>query len=389
MRIASIHIPSFPLQAAIQSGSEQRRLANAPVAVLHASAPVVTACSRAAWALGVRPGMAASVARAHAPELIVKVRSPARESELVRAVADRLLALSPHIDLGGATSGLHHAMYVEVPAGRRGAAFGAKLVEACREFDLHVRVGIADDRFTATVAATVPTSPGGDADGAVTCVPRGGSAAFLAPLPLGLLNLAPEVQHMLESLGVATLGAFAALPPPSVARDWDGDLQALARGDGGARLDLYQPAPSWRERVAVEGTIGLALQELANRIAVRLFGRGGQRARIAVAPVGGVAVEVVIEGPISADELGDRLARAVGTPTTTALEAMIAVGDEPVASTPAETAAASAESRAPAAPLLLTPVPSILGERPEHRRTRRGKHRPRIAHGQARLFASE
>jgi hypothetical protein len=394
VRIASIHIPSFPLQAAIQSRSEQRRLANAPVAVLHASAPVVTACSRAAWALGVRPGMAASVARAHAPELIVKVRAPAREAELVRAVADRLLALSPHIDLGGPITGLHHAMYVEVPAGRRGAAFGAKLVEACREFDLHVRVGIADDRFTATVAATAPTGPaprgpGGDADGAVTCVPRGGSAAFLAPLPLALLNLAPEVQHMLESLGVATLGAFAALPPPSVARDWDGDLQALARGDGGARLDLYQPAPSWRERVAVEGTIGLALQELANRIAVRLFGRGGQRARIAVAPVGGAAVEVVVDGPITADELGDRLARAVGTPTTAALDAVIAVGDEPVASTPADAAAPAAEAKAPAAPLLLTPVPSILGERPEHRRTRRGKHRPRIAHGQARLFASE
>jgi hypothetical protein len=79
-------------------------------------------------------------------------------------------------------------MYVEVPAGRRGAAFGAQAGRGLfREFDLHVRVGIADDRFTSTVAATVAGPPGGDGDGAVTCVPRGGSAAFLAPQPLGLL----------------------------------------------------------------------------------------------------------------------------------------------------------------------------------------------------------
>lgn len=370
MRIASIHIPSFPLQAAIQ-GPEQRRLAHAPVAILHATAPVVTACSRAAWALGVRPGMAAAVARGHAPDLVIKVRVPAREAELVRALADRLLALSPHIDLGGAPAGLHHALFVEVPAGKRGATFGARLVEACQELGLHVRVGIADDRFTASVAATA----GSEVDGAVTCVPRGGSAAFLAPQPLTLLHLPAEVQHMLESLGVATLGDFADLPPPSVARAWDADLQALARGDGGARLDLYQPAPSWRERVTVDGSVGAALQTLAERVAARLAGRGGQRARVAVVVDGAAAGEVVLDGDVTADALAERLTRVAGA-AAELLEAEVVVGDEPV------------EAPAPTAPPLLL-TPSVLGERPEHRRTRRGKVRPRIAHGQARLFAND
>ena len=76
MRIASIHLPSFSLQAAIAAAPAiaapgRVALATQPVAIVDASSPVVTACSRAAWARGVRPGMVASVARSHAPELIV------------------------------------------------------------------------------------------------------------------------------------------------------------------------------------------------------------------------------------------------------------------------------------------------------------------------------
>jgi nucleotidyltransferase/DNA polymerase involved in DNA repair len=79
-------------------------LATQPVAIVDASSPVVTACSRAAWARGVRPGMVASVARSHAPELITLVRDPAGEAELLRALADQLLALTPVVDLGGAAA---------------------------------------------------------------------------------------------------------------------------------------------------------------------------------------------------------------------------------------------------------------------------------------------
>ena len=46
-------------------------------------------------------------------------------------------------------------------------------------------------------------------------------AAFLAPLPLELLPLEDEVRQMLHTLGIHTLGDFAALPPPSVGRRWN------------------------------------------------------------------------------------------------------------------------------------------------------------------------
>jgi len=370
VRIASIHLPSFSLQAAIAGAPDRAALASQPVAVVDAASPVVTGCSRAAWARGVRPGMVAVVARHHADDLVTLVRDPAAEAELLRSMADELLAIAPVVDLGGEPRGQHHAMYVEVPVGKRGASFGARLVELFRERGLHVRVGIADDRFTAAVAAA-----SGDGDGAVTCVPRGGSAAFLGPQPLGLLALPPEVQHMLECLGVKTLGAFAELPPPSVARAWDADLQALARGDSGARLRPYQPEPRWHERVHVDGHLDRAVETLAARVAARLGSRGAGASQLALDLGAAAPVALEVDGQMSAADLGDALAQAIGQARPTVLEARL---DAPAAPTPVAPAVA---------PLVLTAVPSILGERPEHRRTRRGKQRPRIAPGQARLFS--
>ncbi|MEZ4400282.1 MAG: hypothetical protein R3B06_09700 [Kofleriaceae bacterium] len=325
--------------------------------------------------------MIASVARGHAPGLVCLVRDPVAEDELVRGLADRLLALSPTVDLGGAPRGQHHALFVEVPTGKRGAAFGARLVELCQGLGLHVRIGIADDRFTATVAASVERAH----DGAVVCVPRGGAAAFLAPQPLALLALPPEIQHMLECLGVRTLGDFAALPPPSVARSWDADLQALARGDGGARLDPYQPAPVVRERVVVTDGIGAAIQALASRLTERLAGRAGHRVRIEL----GLPDRAVLhfDSAPTLDDLADRLTHALaiqppGRPRPAALSAEAHIDDGQAPAAPVVIAA-------PPEPLVLTAVPSMLGERPSHRRTRRGKQRPRIAPGQARLFTRD
>jgi len=421
VRIASIYLPSFPLQAALAmapigtaAGFGTASSATAPVAVV--AGPVVVACSRAAWARGVRPGMVVAVARMHAAELVCLVRDALGEAELVRTLADALLALTPSIDLGGPVRGqhseseLHRALFVQVPAGKRGSAFGARVVEVAESLGLRVRVGIADDRFTAAVAASHGAKDGHGTDGVVTCVPRGGAAAFLAPLPLALLSLPAEVQHMLEALGVRTLGAFAELPPPSVAvgRAWDADLQAFARGDGGTRFEAYQLAPRMSDRVAIGvGGIGAALQRVSQRLAVRLTGRGAARAEVELRLGGeptGPAIELT--APYDADSIADDLARALGgdrEPAPTRLELHAVAHEDDELETPVDRGLptlagplfASAALGRPAAevesedvaPLVLTAVPSVLGHRPEHRRTRRGKQRPRIASGQARLFS--
>jgi hypothetical protein len=329
MRIACIHIPQYALQCAtrldpslrgaaiamVDGGDSLRPAHRSGVVVAGVlSVPVVVACSRAAWALGVRLGMTATAARSVAPEVSVVTVESASERETVRAIADSVLGLTPIVDVGGrvGAGGAHLAMYAEVPQKTRGITFGERVIERLSQLGLTGRVGIADDRFTAWVAAAYGAGARAQRTGeaahpsatetaaeaanqaAVTLVPRGGSAAFLAPRPLSLLAISVEVQHMLEALGVRTLGEFAALPAPSVARPLDADYRALARGESGSHLRVYTPEAAIREELVVANNVldasdalsgPSALSQLARRIALRLGGRVRAASRVELAAI--------------------------------------------------------------------------------------------------------
>ncbi|HVV87456.1 MAG TPA: hypothetical protein VHE35_30650 [Kofleriaceae bacterium] len=411
MRIACVHLPSFPLQAALLAAPGGATLDGegpsrplGPIAVVShmaghlggpvaIGAPVVLACSRAAWAQGIRPQMTAATARALVPGLTCMVADVAGERRLLCAVADSLLAVAARVDVGGDVRGQHHALYLEVPVGKRGGWFGGRVLELLAVHGLRGRIGIADDRFTAYVAASAVAAPGGDE---VVCVPRGGSASFLAPHPLSLLSLAPEVQHMLEALGVKTLGAFAELPPPSVAHAWDADFQALARGDGGARFTAYRPGGPIAERVVLEaeGVAGSAVAALARRLARRLVGRGraaddAVEVKVQLHGAGELARTAIVHALPREEDLADAIGRVVGDEPWRTIEAVTGDAITAIEPAPVLAPAASSEAQAAVAPLTLAPPPSVLGDRVEHRRTRRGKHRPRIASAQARLLFGE
>ena len=114
---------------------------------------MVAACSRAAWALGVRVGMTATAAR----ELGARRSSrstPSIERETVRAIADALLAIATARSSSAGASRRRAPRDV-----RRGPAEDARSRvrrtrdRAARALGVAARVGIADDRFTAWVAA--------------------------------------------------------------------------------------------------------------------------------------------------------------------------------------------------------------------------------------------
>src|SRR5512141_2744875 len=148
MRIACLHIPQYALQCATRVDPSLRGSAagtGAAIAMVDAGAssgpsprlasgsgplhaPVVVACSRAAWALGVRLGMTATAARTISPEVSVVAVEAAAERETVRAIADVLLGLTAVVDLGGrvGAGGAHLATYAEVPQKMRGHSFGER-----------------------------------------------------------------------------------------------------------------------------------------------------------------------------------------------------------------------------------------------------------------------
>ena len=454
MRIACVHIPQFALQCATRLDPTLRGAAVAVVSgvgpgggasglraagVLHA--PIVLACSRAAWALGVRLGMTATAARGLSNQLQVVTAESAIERETVRAIADSMLALTGLVDVGGrvGAGGAHLAMYAEVPAKTRGATFGDRLLELLDELGFTARIGIADDRFTAWVAA----AHGGAEDRGVISVPRGGSAAFLSPRPLSLLAIPTEVQHMLEALGVRTLGEFAALPAPSVARPIEADYQALARGDSGAHLRPYTPEAPVREEIVVHtrsapdvdpsqvGALSLGgsvattamISLVARHIALRLAGRGRLVARLEVCAIeGGTETEIAVPvgHAVGAAEdiarvLGPVLEQTANANNTWRLRVLVAgeaIADGEVsevfaeASSPAHRSLAVANDAgrsndidatiSPLAVVLsstgslfaLTPPSAPNERRDAHRRTRRGKQRRArpTASTQPRLF---
>ena len=295
--------------------------------------PEVVSCSRYAWDLGVRHGMAASVARSIAPSIAIVGADPVLERDTARAIADAVLGLTETVDLGGRSgcSRAHLAMYAAVPPSVRGGSFGSRVAERLKIIDVLCRIGIADDRFTAWVAASrncgspVRAPSGAPLDRAVpwraiTVVPRGGAAAFLAPMPLTLLQIPLEVRHMLESLGIGTVGEFAALPAPSVAvrsGPFQADYQALARGEGSAKLQPYAPEGAICEELAVGASCVFdtgellssqaAVAQLARRIALRLEGRrcGATRLKLQIfakAGAAGWSRDVLAASPLYAPE---------------------------------------------------------------------------------------
>lgn len=436
MRIACVHVPQFALQCVTRIDPSLRGAAVAVVgsgldptagaaarAALHS--PIVMACSRAAWALGVRIGMTAPAARNASPEVRVVSADAQLERDTVRAIADALLGASTVVDVGGRVGpgSAHLAMYCEVPSRTRGGAFGDRLIDRLTAIGVSCRIGIADDRFTAWVAASSPLEAGRDSraeDVGVVTVPRGGSAAFLAPRPLSLLAISPEVQHMLEALGVRTLGEFAALPAPSVSRPAEADYQALARGDSGNVLRPYAPDLAIREQAVItpggllSGPAAVAM--LASRIELRLTGRGRGAARLEVT-VGGEAGERTItiaparEGRVleTAEDLAEAIEGAIGE-LGAAWRLRVAVIGEALAPAAAATAPAPAagagevvvaEAGAASDPEAVVEqieleesgavraddaaegsltLPMLQAERRSgHRRTRHGKRRPRAS----------
>lgn len=418
MRIACVYVPHISLQAAVRRRPALRKHAVAIVSGGPSSS--VTACSRSAFAAGIRIGMPAYAVRQRAaePDLLVETRDLDAEEQLEAALAEALYAVSGRVEaeelrrklvpvsargedapwLGAGT------LFAEVPTGMRGATFGGRVQELASALGITVRVGIADDRFTAWVAAR----HGGHAEDEVVAVPRGGSAAFLAPQPLYLLDISPEVQQMLAALGVRTLGEFASLPAPSVARHWDVDFQALARGEGGSALHPYQPQrlPLREDLVlGAEASLGEAVSALADRIALRLAGRGAAATALELTLETARGVETSSLGLVppleEAQALADRIGRAIGADPVRRLALVVtAMPQEALRAAPEVAEAVSGERAIGAPPLaqqdpliglsgaMLRRIEGVEGVVP-HRRTRRGKQRRRIASTQARLFGSE
>lgn len=236
-RMLVMWCPDWPVVAAVGEDA----VGDKPVAVFDAG--LVYACSAAARAEGVRRGQRAREAQSRCPELVVLPHDAQLTASAFDPVVEAVEAITPgvHVIKPGTC-----AVRVRGAARYFGGEYDAAQAVALRlrRLDLpsHTltwpRFGIADTAFAAEQAARVGTSAE-----QIRVVPQGGSAEFVAGLPVSVLG-SPELAGLLRRLGMHTLGDFAALSRRDVLNRF-GPLGAHAHrlAGGGDRRPLAARRP--------------------------------------------------------------------------------------------------------------------------------------------------
>ncbi|MFV2124694.1 DNA polymerase Y family protein [Micromonospora sp. LOL_013] len=223
-RALVVWCPDWPVTAAeIIDGVP----ATGPVAVLHANR--VIACSAAARADGVHPGLRRREAQSRCPGLTVLDHDPARDARafepVVAAIEQIVAGVEVHRPGTCAVAARGPARYF---GGEEAAA--EQIVEHVAQVcEVESQVGVADGFFAAGLAARTGR-----------IVPPGDSRTFLAGLPLRVLGR-PDLAGLLRRLGLRTLGDFAALPARDVLARFGPDAALAHRLAGGRDEQPFTP----------------------------------------------------------------------------------------------------------------------------------------------------
>lgn len=273
MRIAFVSIPHFPCAVEIQ---RQPALARRPLIVGDAEQPKrVLDRSSNAGAEGVRLGMTIRQALGECPDAVIVPPDPVLYRSKWESILDALGQISPevedeewgrvYINVGGLES--HY---------REEAELATQIVEIVNAVGgLDASVGLANGKFPAFAAA---------ADNAV--VPAGGEGAFLTPLKVELLPVAPEIMMRLRLFGLETIGEVAALTLPELQSQFGFEGRRLWQLANGVDESPLRPRPvlekveaslSFEAPVAGIDVMVSAAKQLLSRLGPSLHGRAARQ----------------------------------------------------------------------------------------------------------------
>ena len=284
-RTGCVWCPDWPVIAARKhADAVGDDLRNRPVIVRErvGSRDVVRAASAEARAFGVARGMRRREAEARCPDAVCVDADEANEARTFERVAHSIEVFTPRVVLD-------RPGRCEFPTRGPSRYFGgddalaarvrAEVVAALGPDGADVRVGIADGVFTARLAARRST-----------VVPAGGSAEFVAPWPVSVLD-DDDLAGLLVRLGLPTLGAVAALAPDAVLARFGSEgrrIHELARGVDPGPPVLVTPPPDLVEHAELDppaervDLAAFAAKKLADRLLARCAERGLACTRVLV-----------------------------------------------------------------------------------------------------------
>jgi protein ImuB len=282
-RTCAVWVPDWPVVAVRRRDPS---LQSRPVVVREriGARDLVRAASADARAEGVTRGMRRREAEARCPTAAVVDADPALEARAFELVARAVEALTPRVVLDRPG---RCAFPTRGPARYFGGdePLAQRVHDAVREvLEADIRIGIADGEFAAGLAARRARA------GVPYVVPAGETPEFLAPWPVTVFD-DDELAGLLTRLGLATLGAVAALPAGAVLARFGGEGRAfhdLACGRDPAPPVLVAPPPDLVEQCELDppaarvDVAAFAAKGLADRLLHRLAERGLACTRVVI-----------------------------------------------------------------------------------------------------------
>ena len=264
-----ILLPNFALQAVLRHQSEaQQQKAVALLGDDTGAKTTILQRDTAARNAGVEVGMTASQGLGRCASLHLLTRSPEQEATVATVLLESAFSCSPWVEAtadGVCTFELRNARSDP-------ATLAERMIEHLARLDLEARVGFAANPDLALLAAhathaAAPTLVVDDA------------GAFLADLPIAVLNPSPHASTVLHGWGIATFGALGALPPQELTRRLGQEGRALwerASGRSQRLLRLAVLPVSYEESLEFEYEVQtlepllFVLRRFLNQLVLRL-----------------------------------------------------------------------------------------------------------------------
>jgi len=282
-RTACLLIPNLPLAAELRAHPE---LGGEPLAVASGCGPraELIAVSEEAARRGVLNQTSVAHARTVCSELNVRVASPALGIAARAALLDAALSVSPRATEAPRSSGAfaaEAAVYLDASGVdalfHSEAGFAAALCARAQRLGLPGNVAVASSRQIAHIAARRLSGPG-----ETFLLAPGREAAFLAPLPIDILDPKDALAEALTRFGVYTVSDLLALPRRALRSRLGPEAMRLVEIAQGRETGAPLPAPSSArllESIDLEFPIdrleplAFVIQGLLSRLLARLEAR--------------------------------------------------------------------------------------------------------------------
>jgi protein ImuB len=292
MAYAAIYVADFMVQTVVRAEPALRYCA---IALLEGTPPLrkVVAANEAALRAGIELGMTESQAEDFCA-VQVRPRSTAQEKTAHAALMDLGWSVSPRVeDTAPDTIVLDLAGLASLLGAEE--IIADQLIERASRLGLVARVAISSNLETAIHAAR--------GFAGVTLIPPGEESKQLGGLPVRVLVtdvLSPhaEILETLESWGVHTCGALAALPVLDLSERLGQEgvrLHEFARGASSRAMVLAEPDIHFEEEMELEDAVpeleplsfllGRLLDQLCARLAARSLAASTIRVRFELEPV--------------------------------------------------------------------------------------------------------